>query len=160
MSKEQLIDLDTKQLGLLKNILRRHISDKTVWAYGSRVNWKAGETSDLDLAVFGCKPMEIYDLKEALEGSDLLISVDVMDWESIPEDFKENIRRKYVVLQEGLAKPEGWNEFRLGDVAEVNPKESISKNTTVPKVLMDFLIPNTKRIPKHINAITSVRNVR
>ena len=62
MNKERLIDLDTKQLGLLKTILKRHVPDRTVWAYGSRVNRKAGETSDLDPAVFGCDSTEIYDL--------------------------------------------------------------------------------------------------
>ena len=119
MSKERFIDLDKEQFELLRTIIRRHIPGKTVWAYGSRVAWKAGETSDLDLAVFGCDSMEIYDLKEALEESDLLISVDVMDWESMPDDFKENIRGKYVVLQERQSKPEGWEEVRLGDVIDV-----------------------------------------
>ena len=118
MSKEKLIDLDKEQLGLLVAILKRHIPHKTIWAYGSRVTWKAGETSDLDLAVFDCDSTEIFDLREALEESDLLISVDVMDWESIPENFKENIRKKYVVLQE---KPEleGWREMKLGDFINV-----------------------------------------
>ena len=153
MSKERLIDLDTRQLGLLKTILKRHIPDKTVWAYGSRVNWKAGDTSDLDLAIFGCDSMEIYDLKEALEESGLLISVDVMDWESIPDDFRENIRGKYVVLQDKPRQPVDWQEVKLGDVAEVNPKESIPKNAEAPKVLMDFLVPHTKRIPEHVNAV-------
>ncbi len=119
MSKEKLIDLDQEQLDLLHAILKQHIPNKTVWAYGSRVTWKAGETSDLDLAVFDCTPMEIYHLKEALEESDLLISVDVMDWESIPDDFKENIRGKYVVLQESQSKSTGWKEVRLGDFLDV-----------------------------------------
>ena len=119
MSKEKLIDLDRDQLDLLHTILQRHIRDKTVWAYGSRATWKATETSDLDLVVFDCDPMQIYDLKEALEESDLLISVDVMDWESIPDDFKENIRGKYVVLQDKPSQPVGWREVKLGDVAGV-----------------------------------------
>ena len=115
MSKERFIDLDKEQFKLLQAIIRCHIPDKTVWAYGSRVTWKAGETSDLDLAIFGCGPMEICDLKETLEESDLLISVDVMDWESIPDDFKDNIRGKYVVLQE-RPKLEGWQEATLGEI--------------------------------------------
>ncbi len=119
MSKEKLIDLDKEQLGLLEAILKRHIPHKTIWAYGSRVTWKAGETSDLDLAVFDCDSTEIFDLREALEESDLLISVDVMDWESIPENFKENIRRRYVVLQEKPRRPAGWREVKLGEVGEV-----------------------------------------
>ncbi|MCY4154862.1 MAG: restriction endonuclease subunit S [Gammaproteobacteria bacterium] len=148
MSKERLIDLDAEQLNLLHSILKQHIPNKTVWAYGSRATWKAKETSDLDLAVFDCTPMEIYALKEALEESDLLISVDVMDWQSIPQSFKENIREKYVVVQEETRRPEGWREVRLGEVAEVNPRETIPKGTKAPKVLMDFLVPHTKRIPK------------
>lgn len=152
MIKEKLIDLDRDQLDLLHIILQRHIPGKTVWAYGSRATWKATETSDLDLAVFDCDPMQIYDLKEALEESDLLVSVDVMDWESIPDDFKENIRGKYVVLWDKPSQPVSWREVQLGDVAEVNPKESIPKNAEAPKVLMDFLVPHTKRIPEHVNA--------
>ncbi|MDE0158059.1 MAG: restriction endonuclease subunit S [Gammaproteobacteria bacterium] len=150
MSKEKLIDLDREQLDLLHAILKRHIPNKTVWAYGSRATWKAKETSDLDLAVFDCAPMEIYHLKEELEESDLLVSVDVMDWESIPESFRENIGEKYVVVQEKAMRPEGWREVRLGDVAEINPKETIPKGAKAPKVLMDFLVPHTKRIPEYI----------
>ena len=119
MSKEKLIDLDRDQLDLLHTILQRHIPDKTVWAYGSRATWKATETSNLDLAVFDCNPMQVYDLREALEESDLLVSVDIMDWESIPEDFKENIRRKYVALQERPGRPEGRKEVRLEDFIDV-----------------------------------------
>ena len=40
------------------------------------------------------------DLKDALEESELLISVDIMDWNNIPDSFKENIKNQYVVLQE------------------------------------------------------------
>ena len=129
MIKEKLIDLDRDQLDLLHTILNRHIPDKTVWVYGSRVTWKSEETSDLDLAVFGCDSMEIHDLKEALDESDLLISVDVMDWESIPDDFKENIRGKYVVLQEKLSQPASWREVKLGDVAEVTMGQSPKSDT-------------------------------
>ena len=60
--------------------------------------------------------MQVYDLKEALEESDLLISVDVMDWESVPDDFKENIRGKYVVLQDKPRHPVGWREVTLGEI--------------------------------------------
>ena len=130
MSKEQLIDLDKKQLGLLKKILKRQIPNKTVWAYGSRVTWKANEISDLDLAVFECNSTQISSLKEEFEESDLLISVDVMDWESIPEKFKENIKKKYVVLQE-KTKLEGWREVRLGDIVRIigggTPKTSVAE---------------------------------
>ena len=92
--------MSKEKLGLLKEIFEHHIPDKTVWAYGSRVTMKAEETSDLDLAIFGRESTEVYDLNEALKESDLSISVEVMDWERIPGNFKKNIRKKYVVLQE------------------------------------------------------------
>ena len=89
MNKENLIDLDKKQLALLDKIIKQYIPNKTVWAYGSRVTWKANEISDLDLVVLGCGSADISDFKEALEESNLLISVDVMDWENIPDNFKK-----------------------------------------------------------------------
>ena len=113
MSKEKLIDLEHEQLGLVKVIIRRHIPGKTVWAYGSRVTWKASDISDLDLAVFGCSSAEVGDLKEAFEESSLLVSVGVMDWESSPEKFAESIGQRYVVVQRGL---KGWREVKLGDI--------------------------------------------
>ena len=32
------LDLDDKQLQLLKNILKEKVDSKTVWAYGSRID--------------------------------------------------------------------------------------------------------------------------
>ena len=126
MNKENLIDLDKKQLALLDKIIKRHVPDKTVWAYGSRVTWKASEISDLDLVVFDCNSTEISDFKEALEESNLLISVDVMNWENIPDNFKKNINKKYVVLQEKL-ELEGWREVKLGDVGEITTGKTPSE---------------------------------
>ena len=100
MKKQQNINLDKKQFELLNRILTKYIPNKTVWAYGSRINGKAGERSDLDLAVFDCTSVQIMDLKDALEESELLISVDIMDWNNIPDSFKQNIKNQYVVLQE------------------------------------------------------------
>ena len=95
-----LLDLDKKQLNLLKKIIQSQIPGKTVWAYGSRIKGTAEERSDLDLAVFNCSGAQIFDLKTALEESPLLISVDVMSWEKIPQEFKSAIKKQYIVLQD------------------------------------------------------------
>ena len=128
MNKENLIDLDKKQLALLDKIIKQHVPNKTVWAYGSRVTWKASEISDLDLVVFDCGSAEISDFKEALEESNLLISVDVMDWENIPDNFKKTIREKYVTLQEKI-ELRGWREVKLGDIAEITMGQSPKSET-------------------------------
>ena len=46
------LDLDDKQLQLLKNILKEKVYSKTVWAYGSRIDGTSDKKSDLDLVIF------------------------------------------------------------------------------------------------------------
>ncbi len=96
---DNLIDVEKDQMEILRKIINRHVPGKEIWAYGSRLTRKAEAFSDLDLVVFDCDSHSTEDFREALEESDLLFSVDVMEWESLPEDFRENIKRKYVVLQ-------------------------------------------------------------
>ncbi len=74
MVKNSQIDVEPKHLTLVKKILKRHITYKTVWAYGSRVNWTANQYSDLDLVVFEVNTVKQGELKEDLAESDLPFS--------------------------------------------------------------------------------------
>ena len=145
MSKEQLIDLDRRQLGLVEAIIRHHIPDKAVWVYGSRVTWKADERSDMDLVVFDCGAAEIIELREAFEESDLLISVDVMDWENIPENFKENIKKKYVVLQE-KTELTGWQKVKLGSFVQLSKKTWKTGDEELPYIGLEHIDENKLRL--------------
>ena len=145
MSQEQLIDLAPKQLGLLKKIIQQHIPDKTVWVYGSRVTWKADEASDIDLTVFDCTNVQIDELKETLEESDLLISVDVINWEEIPDNFKTNIKKQYVVLQEKNTL-EGWREVKLGEVAELSKVSWKIYDEPFPYIGLEHINENKLRL--------------
>ena len=118
MAKKQTIDLPPPQNKILQKILRQQIPNKTVWAFGSRVEWKASETSDLDLVAHKCSGAEIAELKEALEESALLCSVDVLNWEDIPDSFRVNIKKHYVVVQQSIVH-EGWRKVKLGGIAEI-----------------------------------------
>jgi len=74
-----------------------------IWAYGSRVNGDAHDTSDLDLVVrtqnlSRLNYSEFYAFKEALEQSTIPILIQVFDWVNIPESFQQNIRKGYEVL--------------------------------------------------------------
>ncbi|MDQ6990277.1 MAG: nucleotidyltransferase domain-containing protein [Mariprofundaceae bacterium] len=74
-----------------------------IWAYGSRVNGDAHDTSDLDvvLRTKGLNPLnhsEFFAFKEALEESTIPILIQVFDWAGIPESFQKNIQRRYEVL--------------------------------------------------------------
>ena len=117
---ERLIDVENRHLRLLRELLSAYLTNKTVWAYGSRVKWKASPVSDLDLVVWRATGLEVANAKDAFVESDLPFTVQLLVWEDIPEDFKENIRKKYVVLQEGNKTPKGWREVRLGEVAELS----------------------------------------
>ena len=93
-----------------------------VWAYGSRVNGESHDGSDLDLALRGpaLEPLDggFYDLLEAIEKSNIPILVQAHDWAMLPESFRREIERGYVVLQEGAKQTaaNSWHEVRLGDV--------------------------------------------
>ncbi len=98
------LDLRPPHLALLRQLLRQHLPQAEVWAYGSRVNGDGHDASDLDLAVrqpanlIQATP-HLEDLREALMESDLPIRVDVTDWARMPASFQREIAGHYVVVQ-------------------------------------------------------------
>ncbi len=98
-----MIDLTPKYLETIQRILAEHVPKCEVRAYGSRVKWTAKDYSDLDLAVVGSEPLtrrQLRRLIEAFEESDVPIRVDVVDWQSLADWFKQEISEKYEVIQE------------------------------------------------------------
>jgi predicted nucleotidyltransferase len=100
------LDLQPEYLQILRETLQAVVPDCDVWAYGSRVHGHSHDASDLDLVVYQRnKPDEILEnlleLQEALIESRLPVLVQVMDWARVPESFKEEIQRGYVVIQDG-----------------------------------------------------------
>ena len=64
---------------------------------------KSKKYSDLDLAIISEEPLDFLArdrLKEAFSESDLPWRVDLLDWATTSEDFREIIRKVYVVIQE------------------------------------------------------------
>lgn len=99
-----MIHLDQTQLTLVKRILSAFISDRSVVAFGSRVQGTAKEFSDLDLVVLGDEPVApdvLSELRYAFAESDLSISVDVLEWASLSPSFRRVIERTPVeIVQE------------------------------------------------------------
>lgn len=88
---------------MVNEILRQIVPDRTVWAFGSRVNGKARGYSDLDLVILGDAALPtptLYALQEAFQESELPIRVDVLDWHSLSPSFRQVILKHYVVVQE------------------------------------------------------------
>ena len=75
---------------MLATLLREHLPDVEFWAYGSRVNGRSHDGSDLALALMTDEPLniaQVAELKAAFTKSDLPFRVDVVDWASISESF-------------------------------------------------------------------------
>ena len=90
---------------IIRNILRAHVPDRIVWAFGSRATARAKQYSDLDLVISGDKPLGIgltAQLSEAFAESDLPYKVDIVDWTTASESFRKAIEQDRVVVQAGI----------------------------------------------------------
>jgi type I restriction enzyme S subunit len=86
--------LSPAELAIVRAILARHVPDREVWAFGSRVSGRAREYSDLDLVVIGETPLDLAisaALAEDFAESDLPFKVDVVDWATTSAGFREII---------------------------------------------------------------------
>jgi predicted nucleotidyltransferase len=100
------LHLQPQHWALLRDLLARHMPQAEAWAYGSRVDGTAHDTSDLDVVLRN--PADLSqdlpgwdDLKEAIQNSRLPILVDLHLWSRLPQSFHANIEAAYVVLQTG-----------------------------------------------------------
>ncbi len=85
----------------LRAILQKHIPDRQVAVFGSRVTGAAKPFSDLDLAVLGAESIPsavLANLRDELDESDLPFKVDVVEWAYASEPFRKIIERDSVPL--------------------------------------------------------------
>ena len=96
------IDITPAHRKTILALLRQYLPGVLVWAYGSRVKWTSRPASDLDLVAFS-KPeqsRQVAALEEAFEESSLPFRIDLHVWDEVPERFRSNIEKEFVVLQE------------------------------------------------------------
>jgi predicted nucleotidyltransferase len=96
------LNVDPVNLERIQKILRQRIPDRSVWAFGSRVNGNARKYSDLDLVILGDVPLSLnqfFHIAEDFDESDIPFRIDLHDWNQIPAQFKPNITKQYVALQ-------------------------------------------------------------
>lgn len=99
-----LIQIPSEHLRTVQGILRSHIPDRDVRAFGSRVTGKAKPMSDLDLCVMGdttVDPASMRKLRTAFEESELPFKVDVVEWAGISKTFQRIVERQTVALLQG-----------------------------------------------------------
>ena len=110
MAELKTLYLPEKYAVQVRKLLEKYIPEATVWAYGSRVRGDHYEASDLDLvARFPAeKKRDIFRLgvvREAFVESHVPIIVQIVDWDEIPESFKQEILAGYVVIQKTDVEP-------------------------------------------------------
>ena len=78
---------------VLEGLLREHLPDVEVWAYGSRVSGRCHQGSDLDLVLRGPRlekiPAEqLAGFADAVRDSTIPFLVEARDWARLPEGFR------------------------------------------------------------------------
>ena len=104
------LHLQPQHRQVLEALLREHLPDVEVWAYGSRVSGKNHDGSDLDLVLRGTGLNEIPiaqlgDFEEAVRESSIPFLVEARDWARLPERFHGEIERNHVVFLEASGQP-------------------------------------------------------
>lgn len=97
-----MINLESKELELLKKILKTHIPNYPVWLFGSRCTPFIKPYSDIDLAIITHTPLplnQLAQLEYELSDSDLPYKVDLVDWSTLNDRFKQLIRDEHEVIQ-------------------------------------------------------------
>jgi type I restriction enzyme S subunit len=115
------IDIRPDHWQIVRHILRRHVPQCAVWAFGSRAKWTAKPHSDLDLAIITDQPLPLS-VSAALDGdfseSNLPWKVDVVDWAATSESFRKIIERDKVVVHTPIEMG-NWRETTLGEVCKL-----------------------------------------
>ncbi len=96
------IDIRPDHWAIVRDILRRHVPQYDVWAFGSRAQGRAKPYSDLDLAIITDQPLGLAvstKLADDFSESDLPWKVDVVDWATTAESFRRIIERDKVAVQ-------------------------------------------------------------
>ena len=138
---EAVLHLPPRYLQQVQALLRAHLPNAQIWAYGSRVNGDHYQASDLDLVVRFPEAMQqtrryqaLNDAKAALSESDLPIIVQIVDWDAIPHSFHDEILVRYVVVQGGamdLGVMGGWTEERFGSLVRLVSDKSPTKDANI-----------------------------
>ena len=99
------LHLPRRHRQILEALLQEHLPGVEVWCYGSRVNGRSHDGSDLDLVLRGPRlhaipAGQLADFEEAVRESTIPFLVEARDWAMLPERFQQVIEREYVVLVE------------------------------------------------------------
>ena len=90
------VRIDPRHRRILEALLRQHLPGIEVWAYGSRVNGRGHNGSDLDLVLRApdlknLPAGQLLDFKDAIRESTIPFLVGALDWACLPERVHREI---------------------------------------------------------------------
>lgn len=97
------LHLSRRHRAEIEALLRRHLPDVEVWAFGSRVTGRSHDGSALDLVLRGPDKQRVpidalRDFEDAMRNSNIPFLVEARDWARLPQQFHREIERHHVVL--------------------------------------------------------------
>ena len=138
------LDVKPRHREQIEGLLRAHLPGVEVWAYGSRVNGRSHEGSDLDLVLRSpglvkIDPSQLAEFNEAVQESTIPFLIEARDWARLPDSFQREIEREYVVLVVAggetfdgrkLGAAGEWRTTPLSDLAEIYDGPHATPNKT------------------------------
>ena len=97
MKKEDRTDIYKK---ILLEIISKHLPDCKVYLYGSRARKDHSEGADIDIALDVQKPIDwtiLYKIKDNIDESALPVFVDVIDFHTVSDDMKEQVKQDGII---------------------------------------------------------------
>ena len=97
-----LLQVTPQQWQIIQRILQQFLPGYAVWAFGSRVGGPCKPYSDLDIAIVSAQPLPLQllaEVAEAFSESDLPWKVDLIDWATTSDVFRQRILALKVDLQ-------------------------------------------------------------
>ena len=97
------LHLQERHRRTLTALLQEHLPNVEAWAYGSRVNGRSHDGSDLDLVLRGpglkqIPSEQMADFKNAVRESTIPFLIEARDWTRLPERFRQEIERHHIVF--------------------------------------------------------------
>lgn len=95
-----MVNLEDKYIKLLKEIISKYLVNYQLYLYGSRAKGTARRFSDVDIAINSLElnSLILSKIKFDIEESTIPYSVDILDYNSISEDFKNLISSSLIQL--------------------------------------------------------------
>lgn len=95
-----MIQLDERHQAMLREVLHQQLEAQSVYVYGSRAVNRAKPYSDIDLCLEGESRsfLQMAQLQDALSESDLPYFVDVIQKNSISDEFYNIIQKDFVAF--------------------------------------------------------------